>query len=91
MRGDAEVESSDTAAVFSSFFPSPPFLFVSGVSNLNPWKASEPVWRRGEREGVWVDGCSKAALYTPGIPPAGCRNHWRDLISVERAEEIEDS
>lgn len=38
----------------------------------------------------WVDG-SKAALYTPGMPPAGCRNHRRELISVERAEEMEDS
>lgn len=50
--------------------------------------------RRGKRKegGGGVDGCSKAALYTPAeYLPLAAEISRRDLISVERGEEIEDS
>lgn len=41
--------------------------------------------------GGWVDGCSKAALYTPlEYHPLAAEISRRDLISVERGEEIEE-
>lgn len=55
----------------------------------NPWNAVERLWKMKTKRSRLTG--SKVALYIPGIPPAGCRNHWRKLISVERAEEMEDS